>query len=151
MAADVFALDTNVLLALTYKTHPQHPTAEIAVRRLISRGTRLCFAPQNLGEFWNVSTRPPGLNGFGLSPHGVSEEILELELKCEVLAEDAQVYEVWKRLLITHNVRGIQVHDAHLAAVLQVQGVRNLLTFNTKDFQRFPRVHALHPSGVVAA
>ena len=145
-----YALDTNVLVALAYADHPQHLTASSATRRLAAGGAGLCFTPQNLGEFWNVSTRPREKNGFGLSPEETLHELSELELKCEILVEGARVYHVWKHLLTTYGVRGIQVHDAHLAAVLQVHGVRSLLTFNAKDFQRFPAIHALHPSTVEA-
>lgn len=65
-----------------------------------------------------------------------------------LLPEDARVYTVWRRLLATLDVRGTQVHDAHLAAVLEVHGVSDLLTFNGKDFKRFPGLTAVHPQDV---
>ncbi len=108
-----YALDTNVLIALAYEEHPQHHAALSATRRLAAGGAELCFTAQNLGEFWNVSTRPRERNGFGLSPRETLDEISELELKCEVLAEDAQIYTMWKHLLVVRNIGGVQVHDAH--------------------------------------
>jgi len=41
------------------------------------------------------------------------------------------------------------VHDARLVAMMNVHGVRRILTFNTSDFARF-EIEALHPSAVLA-
>ena len=65
-----------------------------------------------------------------------------------MLAEDASVYETWVRLLRTYDVRGVQVHDAHLAAILQVHGVGHLLTFNGRDFARYAPLIAVHPNDI---
>jgi hypothetical protein len=34
----------------------------------------------------------------------------------------------------------------HLAATLEVHGIRNLLTFNGSDFKRFSKITAVHPA-----
>jgi predicted nucleic acid-binding protein len=44
-------------------------------------------------------------------------------------------------------VAGKHTHDARLAALLLVHGVRRLLTFNTTDFPPAWGVDAMHPSG----
>jgi predicted nucleic acid-binding protein len=41
------------------------------------------------------------------------------------------------------------VHDARLVALMNVHGVRQILTFNTGDFVRF-EIEALHPSAVAS-
>jgi predicted nucleic acid-binding protein len=64
------------------------------------------------------------------------------------LPEDERVYSVWHRLLFSHDVRGVQVHDAHLAAALEVHGVTHLLSFNGADFKRFASLIAVHPEQV---
>ena len=65
-----------------------------------------------------------------------------------LLTETERVCAVWQRLLVTCEVRGVQVHDAHLAAVLEVHGVTRLLTFNGADFKRFSGLTAVHPRDV---
>ena len=65
-----------------------------------------------------------------------------------LLPEDLGTYRAWQRILLLHEVRGVQVHDAHLAAVLDVHGVDYLLTFNGPDFKRFPGLKAVHPRDV---
>lgn len=66
-----------------------------------------------------------------------------------LLPETEGVDPVWLSLLKVHEVRGVQVHDAHLAAVLEVNHVSHLLTFNVEDFKRFPNLVAVHPQEVV--
>jgi predicted nucleic acid-binding protein len=41
-----------------------------------------------------------------------------------------------------------QVHDAHLAATLEVHGVTHLLTFNRDDFKRVSSLSPVHPEEV---
>jgi predicted nucleic acid-binding protein len=143
-----YAIDTNVLLRLSHPIHPQHALIMTALLRLVARDVTLCFTPQNLGEFWNVSTRSLDRNGFGLSIEEADAHIESIERRMTVLHEDARVYPTWRRLLLSHQVRGVQVHDAHLAAVLEVHGVTHLLTFNGPDFKRFPNLLAVHPREV---
>jgi predicted nucleic acid-binding protein len=65
--ADRYAVDTNVLLRLSHASHPQHMLIAQAMRKLALREVEFCFAPQNLGEFWNVCTRPLDRNGLDLT------------------------------------------------------------------------------------
>lgn len=143
-----YAVDTNILLRLSNENHPHHDLIADALRRLVSNDVELCFTPQNLGEFWNVSTRPLDRNGFGWSIAETEKNLHSIESRMTLLHDDERVYQVWHHLLFSRNVRGLQVHDAHLAAVLQVHGVKNLLTFNGPDFKRFPNLQAVHPKDV---
>jgi len=143
-----YAVDTNVLLRLSHPAHPQHSLIMQAMRRLEDRDVEFCFTPQNLGEFWNVCTRPIDRNGLGLSIDQTMFHIRSLERNMKLLPENEQVYQVWLRLLFDHQVRGIQVHDAHLAAVLEVHRVSHLLTLNSRDFKRFSKVVPVHPEDV---
>ncbi len=67
-----------------------------------------------------------------------------------ILPESLGVYTVWRRLQLSHTVRGVQVHDAHLAAVLEVHRVTHLLTFDGPDFKRFTNLISVHPQEVQA-
>ena len=143
-----YAVDTNVLLRLSHRNHSQHTLIATAMRRLVVRDTEFCFAPQNLGEFWNASTRPLERNGFGLTIQETDAHVQSIERTMTLLSEDERVYQVWRWLLLSHDVRGVQVHDAHLVAVLEVHGVSHLLTFNGRDFKRFSTILSVHPQEV---
>ncbi len=143
-----YAVDTNVLLRLSHRSHPQHNLIAESMRRLAVRDIELCFAAQNLGEFWNVSTRPVDRNGFGLSVQETKRRFRSIVESMILLPEMEDVFHAWLRLLSLHEVRGVQVHDAHLAATLEVHGVSHLLTFNGQDFKRFSNLIAVHPQDV---
>jgi predicted nucleic acid-binding protein len=135
----LYALDTNVLLRLSHRSHPSHNLVADCVLRLTDRDIELCYASQNLGEFWNVSTRPVDRNGFGLSIQETARRFETVVRNMTLLRETEAVFPAWLQLMKVHEVRGIQVHDAHPAAVLEVHRVSHLLTFNGTDFKRFPR------------
>ncbi len=143
-----YAVDTNVLLRLFHKALPQHELIADALRRLVAQQVELCLTPQNIGEFWNVSTRPLERNGLGLSTEETNAHVVTIERRMTMLPEDNRVYLAWRRLLIAHDVRGVQVHDAHIAAVLEVNKITHLLTFNGPDFKRFPNLISVHPGEV---
>jgi len=145
-----YAVDSNVLLRLSHQNDPFYGLIQEAVRRLVQREIELCYTPQNLGEFWNANTRPLNRNGLALSIEETESRTRFIENSMTLLPEDGRVYDSWRNLLLSCEVRGVQVHDAHLAAALEVHGVRNLLTFNGADFKRFPFIIPVHPQDVTS-
>jgi predicted nucleic acid-binding protein len=139
-------VDSNVLLRRAQPTHSSHTSAIQSVAKLLARGTPVYFTPQNIAEFWNVATRPSDKNGLGLSHHMVLAELATIEDLLTLLPDSPAIYPEWKRLVALHRVVGAKVHDARLAAVANVYGVRGILTFNTSDFVRYTQLEILHPS-----
>jgi predicted nucleic acid-binding protein len=75
-------------------------------------------------------------NGYGLSPQDTDRRAKFFEEKLRLLPDCLAVHEEWRKLLVTHSVSGVQVHDARLVAAMRVHGVMRILTFNNKDFAR---------------
>ena len=144
--ATAWLLDTNILLRMSKADDPHYPVIREAIRALVSDGARLCFTSQVLGEFWNASTRPRDRNGFGLSASETDRIARVIERDFEFLPDSRAVHDRWRQLLVTHKVKGVQVHDARLAASMYVYGVAQLLTINVRDFQRFKGLRAVHPA-----
>jgi predicted nucleic acid-binding protein len=105
---------------------------------------------QNLIEFWNVATRPLKRNGFGLTVAQADRAVSEVEDYFTLVPDTEMVYRVWRRLVVEHAVSGVQVHDARIAAVMQVHGIANILTFNARDFARYPHLHAVPPGDIAS-
>ncbi len=146
MELDGFCLlDTNVLLRISNVFDPENRVLNDAAVQLSAGGTKLCCALQNVAEYWNVSTRPLANNGFGLSPAETSDRLNLLGHELHVLPEPSGTFAVFRNLLITHQVRGVQVHDARLAAVMIVNGISQILTFNDSDFTRYSGINAINP------
>jgi predicted nucleic acid-binding protein len=91
-------------------------------------------------------TRPADSNGYGLSPEGALTRAEILEAKFRLLPDSVAVHKDWRKLLVTHRISGVQVHDARLVAAMHIHGVKRILTFNTRDFARFTNIEAVHPA-----
>jgi predicted nucleic acid-binding protein len=142
-------LDTNILLRMSKRDDPHYPTISGALRSLAAQGAQLCFTSQTLGEFWNASTRPVDQNGFGLTTSETDRIARVIERDFQFLPDSREIHDRWRRLLVEHDVRGVQVHDARLAASMYVHGVARLLTMNVRDFRRFTGLRIIHPDEVV--
>ena len=145
MAGPLCLLDTNILLRWVKPDERDYPLVIQAIERLLQAGTTPCYAAQNVAEFWNTCTRPLGQNGFGLSPNEADRRARLFENKLRLLPDSLAVYQEWRGLIVRHNVRGVQVHDARLVAVMRVHGVGQILTFNDADFARYSGIQALDP------
>jgi predicted nucleic acid-binding protein len=141
--------DTNILLRRTQPDHPSHGLAVESVAKLLSAGEPVYFTLQNMSEFWNVATRLTANNGLGFSVALTLAELEKIERFLTVLPDSPAVYGEWKRLVFQHRVLGSKVHDAKLVAIMNVHGVRRILTFNTEDFARYD-IEAIHPLSVLS-
>lgn len=144
-------LGTNILLRFVEPHDPEHDLVRDAVRILPANGERLCFAAQNLVEFWNVCTRPVSSNGLGLTPAQTGERAALLGSTFLLLPDNEQVYAEWRRLVAAHAVVGVQVHDTRLVAAMLTHGVSQMLTLNDRDFARFPGIAVVHPRDIAPA
>ena len=143
---DACLLDSNILLRMSKSDDPSHAVIRQALRALVGQGALLCYTSQTLGEFWNASTRPRDSNGFGLSIAETDRLAHVIERDLELLPDSREVHDRWRSLLVVHGIRGVQVHDARLAASMYVHEVEQLLTINVRDFRRFDGLRALHPA-----
>ena len=130
-------IDPNVLLRYAQPTSAHHNAAVLTVKALLLSGDRLCIAPQNLMEFWNVATRPLDRNGLGFTWAQAQYHLDAFERIFDLVPGRPEIYGIWKRLVLEHSVTGVQVHDTHLVAVMQANDISHLLTFNATDFTRF--------------
>lgn len=144
-----YLFDSNILLRLVHRHHPEHVLARTAAHMLHQRGEQGYYTSQNLVEFWNVATRPAtARGGLGRSLKDTDHAVRVVERIVTLLPDTSTVHTEWRRLVVAQGVAGVQVHDARLVAFMQVYGVTHLLTLNTKDFARYPGIIAVHPSHV---
>ena len=112
----------------------------------------LHVTPQVLIEFRNVATRPPAVNGLGLSTTDTETQVAAVEATFPLLAETPDIYPAWRASVEALGVVGKQVHDARLVAVRCANGVPQLLTFNVAQFARLagfgPGVVVVDPASV---
>lgn len=130
-----FLLDTGLILRLVNRDDVAHDTVLAAVRRLKDAGHETLSAPRNFAEFWKIFAlvRLPRA-GLGLSIEVTSRRLRLLERIVSLLPDDPEAYAKWKSIVVDKAVRGAQVHDARLAALMNVSDVTHILSLNTGDF-----------------
>jgi predicted nucleic acid-binding protein len=138
-------IDTNVLVRSVERAHPLLRIARDALRHLYEKNHDLYVATQNIGELWNVCTRPVKLNGLGNSIEATFRLTERLESFFTILPESMETFNQWRGLLVSHKVKGAKVHDARLAATVLAYKLDAILTFNADDFARFP-ISTLDPA-----
>jgi predicted nucleic acid-binding protein len=140
-------VDTNVLLRSADCHHAQHAAAERAL--LHYRPTcQLTIFSQNIYEFWVAATRPEANNGLGFDHPTALNAIEDLEADFHLIAEVPSLFGEWKALITRTPVRGKVAHDARLVAGMNLWGIKEILTFNDQDFQRFPGITPINPLSV---
>jgi predicted nucleic acid-binding protein len=145
---DDWLLDSNILLRMSKADDPHYQAISSALEIFATRRARVCYTSQSLGEFWNASTRPLERNGFGLSIVETDDLARVIERDFEFLPDNQAVHDRWRRLLVEHEVKGVQVHDTRIAASMYVHGISQLLTLNVRDFVRFRGLSIVHPADV---
>src|SRR6266849_10831646 len=145
MAETPYLVDSNVLLRWVKPDHSDYSAIVSATDAILRRDGVLCYTSQNVAEFWNTCTRPVDRNGYGLTPQETDLRARFFEDNLRLLPDSLVVHQEWRNLLVTHNVSGVQVHDARLVAAMRVHAVKRVLTFNEKDFARYPGIEAVHP------
>lgn len=106
-------------------------------------GSRGHLCPQIVREFFATATRPVagliGRPGFGFAPTEAISALTRFRASLPMLEEDQSVARELERLALAYDVKGKQIHDANLVAVARRHGVKQLATFNRRDFVRFSK------------
>jgi predicted nucleic acid-binding protein len=127
----IYLVDTNFLLRFVDRNSPLNTIVRNVRKKLRANGAQLTITSQNCREFWNVATRPTAKNGLGLTPTYANRLLQVIERLFPLLPDTPAIYPEWRRLVVTYNVSGVQVHDAHLVGSMKANGVTHILTFNT--------------------
>ena len=138
-------LDTNILIRSSNKTDPRHQALGDFLREQVKAGVRLFVAPQNVVEFWVVATRPPAVNGLGLTVEDAHARVEDLIAAFELLPDPPTLVSKWLVLCRDHLVLGRQAHDARLAAFMMGHQIHRLITLNHADFKRFTEIECVTP------
>ncbi len=146
-----YFIDTNILLRFLNRVDPTYPSIRTAVRILKMRGDEIVTAAQNLAEFWNVLTRSArARGGYGFSVQDAAYRLQFIERNFPLLPDIPAVFFEWKRLLLAHNVTGVLVHDARIAALMKVHGSTRILTLDQKDFVRYHGITAINSQQIIS-
>jgi predicted nucleic acid-binding protein len=144
-----YLIDSNCFLRMAESNSPQRTLTLDVIRKLRSADEIIYYTPQILAEFWNVCTRPPSARGgLGLSVAQTERKVEFLEKHFTLLPDDLATFTHWRRLVSEMQIKGVQVHDAKIAASMIAHKVPNLITFNDRDFRRFKMIKTFNPANM---
>jgi len=144
----VFSVDTSCMVAAVCSWHERHCAAVAAIEARFDRGDTLVVAAHALLETYAVLTRLPApyrLSGID-SWAFIKANFVDLG---SVAAPSGQQYVDLIDGLAKHGVVGGRSYDALIATSLAGNGVRELLTFNTKHFEPTGGIVAVAPAAVI--
>ncbi len=141
----MIGVDTNVLVHSHRRDSPFHETAARRIRALAEGQAPWAIAWPSIHEFIGIVTharifRPPST---------ITQAIEQVECWLEspslqVIGEGPGYWDLLKGMLIAGRAVGPLVHDARVAAICRLHGVRTLWSAD-RDFSRFPEVEVVNP------
>lgn len=142
----MFVVDTNLLVYAVNAGAPEHPVARTAVESWLE-GSEQGYLPWSvIYEFLRVTThhatfaRPLTLlESWALVDRFLASPSLA------VLSETPRHQTIMRELAEAFpRVKGRQVHDLHLVALMKEHGISEIRTADT-DFHRFPFLRVVNP------
>lgn len=129
-------VDTNVLVYARVLEAPNHDLARELLGRAMAGGEPVQLSRHVLREYLAVMTRPQTWP-VPVTREEVLQDVERLAANVRILEDGPVVTEALVALCRDVPAAGKQIHDANIVATMLVHGVRQLLTFNAADFQRY--------------
>lgn len=141
----MIAVDTNVLIAAHRADTASHARARDALRSLSEGGAPWAVPWPCVHEFLSIVTHPKIFR----PPSSLDEALSEIDAWLEsgtlvLLAESHGYFDELASLLRIGHVAGPKVHDARIAALCRLHGVKELWSAD-RDFSRFPSLRVKNP------
>ena len=138
-AANMVALDTNILVIADDPSSPHHETAKNLLERVLSGSLGACISQQVLGEYFSVVTSTRRINR-PLTGDEAAQRIL-------FLARSRRLKKVYPRhstlersvaLCARLGIGGARFFDILYAITLLDNNIHRLMTQNVSDFKMVP-------------
>ena len=136
---DACLVDTNLLVYSTVSGNPWYQQARQWLSTLQAAGSRLCVTTQILREYLVVLTRGSVFER-SFSVDQVLVQVQGFLPSLTLLDEPIAAADLLRELVHRHQVRGKQIRDANIVAVMLTHGIHRLATFNQADFIRFDEI-----------
>jgi toxin-antitoxin system PIN domain toxin len=139
MPVEPGTVDANVLVYAMDEEAPQHAASRALVDAARVSSVTLYVTSQILCEFYSVVTNPRRVTAAH-SPSDALQVISTLLAfpGIRVLPAPASAVRGWMNLLQRQPVKGADVFDLQLVAIMLANDIKRIYTFNTADFDVFP-------------
>ena len=141
----MIAVDTNILVYAHRRDSTWHVPAAAAMARLATGAERWALPWPCLHEFYGVVTHPRIYDPPSSGDAAIDQ--LDAWLECptlELIGEEASYWPKLREVLRAARIAGPRVHDARIAALCELHGVRELWSAD-RDFSRFSGLTTRNP------
>ena len=142
--ANAVFVDTNILIRATITSAPLHAQARTNLDELAESGAELWISPQVIREYMSNVTREQSYSQ-AIPMAQVLEQIQRFRTSFRVAEETTAVLDQMLALAAAVPLRGKQVHDVNIVAVMLAYQIPQLLTHNTADFKQFSNLIRIIP------
>lgn len=140
----MIAVDTNILVYAHRADSPWHSKASKALSELANSGLWAIPWPC-IHEFIAIVTNKRIYSPTSAIDLAIDQvEAWQESPTLHMIGEYPGYWEALRSLLITGRISGGTVHDARIAAICKVNGIREIWTFD-RDFGKFPVVKTRNP------
>jgi len=122
-------VDTNILV---YGVDEDSAFFKRARKILEQKKNQLVTTSKNLIEFLAVTTKSSGYNLKNDTALEIVEEIIQ---GVEIVYPTQESMAIFLNLMNLYQPKGLKVHDFEIISIGLANGVREIATFNTKDFK----------------
>ena len=141
----MIGVDTNILVYAHRRDSPWHAAATKAIVSLAEGNARWAIPWPCVHEFIGIATHPRIYS----PPSSLGDALNQVDAwlespTVEPIGEDFGYWERARELMRDGKVTGPRVHDARIAALCVLHGVRELWTAD-RDFGRFPQLVTRNP------
>jgi toxin-antitoxin system PIN domain toxin len=141
----MIAIDTNLLVYAHREDSEFHEPARVALVNLAEGNQPWCIPWPCLHEFLSIVTHPRIY--APPSPMALALASIKAWIQspgCVTIGEEADYFDILKKLAIEGRVAGPMIHDARIAAICIQNSVAALWTAD-RDFSRFASLKTRNP------
>jgi len=132
-------LDTNILI---YAIDEESKYFKVSQTLLYESDIELYTTSKNISEFLSVVTRIPG---HSLTLQNALLVIKDFQNFFTILFPTDQSFSLLIKLLLKYKPTGLVIHDYEIASIALANQIKNIATFNDKDFKAIDEVKIFIP------
>jgi toxin-antitoxin system PIN domain toxin len=141
----MIAVDTNIMVYAHREDSPWHDTAYATVTGLAEGRAVWAIPWPCIHEFLAIVTHPRIFSPPTPQAAGIEQVEAWLEAPSLILIAETEGYWAqFRQIIEAGRIAGGQIHDARIAALCNLHGVRELWTAD-RDFTRFPGLNVRNP------
>ena len=137
-------LDTNILVYATLEDFDSEKHYQVInmLDDLVIKERKFVISTQILREFFAVATNPKYLRS-PLSFIEVNKQIEFFQSSFELVLIDSEVISILLDLCMKYRIIGKKAYDTTITATMIKYSIKNLLTYNIKDFKKFEEINLI--------